>query len=99
MPIVSQLDVPEIDYDDPSLVGERFHESLRELAGRHWLARVDIGFLVLEREAAMAFLRDRRLSFPAVQLLLLQGIDQGPIHERTVHGLMTRSGEPHLRLR
>jgi len=99
MTLVSQLDVPEIDYNDASLEGERFHTALAELASKHWLAKVDIGYLVLEREAAMSVLRDRRLSFPAVQLLLLQGIGEGPVYERTVNGLMTRSGEPHLRLR
>ena len=99
MTLVSQLDVPEIDYNDPTLVGERFHETLAELAARHWLAKVDIGYLVLEREAAMTVLRDRRLSFPAVQIVLLQGIDSGPVYDRTVNGLMTKSGEPHLRMR
>jgi cytochrome P450 len=96
---VSQLDIQAIDYDDPTLVGERFHEALGSLAEKSWLAKVDIGFLVLEREAAMSVLRDRRLSFPAVQIVLLQGIDSGPIYDRTVNGLMTKSGEPHLRLR
>jgi cytochrome P450 len=96
---VSQLDIQAIDYDDPTLVGERFHQALGSLAVKSWLAKVDIGFLVLEREAAMSVLRDRRLSFPAVQIVLLQGIDSGPIYERTVNGLMTKSGEPHLRLR
>jgi cytochrome P450 len=99
MTTVSELELPFVDYDDPTLVGERFHESLAELARQHWLARVDIGHLILEREAAMSILRDRRLSFPAVQLLLLQGISEGPVHERTVNGLMVHSGEPHLRLR
>ena len=99
MTLVSQLDVPEIDYNDPTLVGERFHETLAELTAKHWLAKVDIGYLVLEREAAMTVLRDRRLSFPAVQIVLLQGIDSGPVYDRTVNGLMTKSGEPHLRMR
>jgi cytochrome P450 len=30
---------------------------------------------------------------------MVQGITEGPVHERTVNGLMTRSGPPHLRMR
>ena len=60
---------------------------------------MDIGYLVLDRDASIEFLRDRRLTFPAMELLLVQGIGEGPIHERTEHGLMTKSGPPHLRLR
>jgi cytochrome P450 len=99
VPLVSQLVLPEVDYNDPSLVGTRFHEVLGELSRENWLARVDIGFLVLEREAAVFFLRDHRLAFPALQLLMVQGITDGPVYERTVNGLMTQSGPPHLRLR
>ena len=99
MPTVAELDIPEVDYNDPTLVGERFHEHLAELVREHWLARVDIGFLVLDRQASIEFLRDRRLSFPALELLLVQGITDGPVYERTEHGLMTKSGPPHLRLR
>ncbi|MFN2543384.1 MAG: cytochrome P450 [Actinomycetota bacterium] len=97
--VVSQLEMPVVDYHDPGLSGERFHEVLGELSRRSWLARTDIGFLVLDRDASIELLRDHRLSFPAIELLMVQGVTDGPVHERTVKGLMTRSGEPHLRLR
>jgi cytochrome P450 len=99
MPTVAELQAPEVDYNDPTLVGNRFHQVLGELARKDWLARVDIGYLVLDRQASIEILRDRRLSFPALELMLVQGISEGPIYERTEHGLMTKSGEPHLRLR
>jgi cytochrome P450 len=99
LPVVSQLDIPTVDYTDAKLVGARFHESLAELAARSWLVRTDLGFMVLEREAAIMFLRDHRLSFPALQLLAVQGVTEGPVYDRTVNGLMVHSGEPHLRLR
>jgi len=99
MPFASQIDVPLVDYNDTTLVGERFHEVLGKLARDNWLARTDLGFLVLDRDASIEFLRDRRLTFPAIELLLVQGITEGPVYDRTEHGLMTKSGPPHLRLR
>jgi cytochrome P450 len=95
----AELDVPVLDHTDPGLRGERFHAVLGDLARRSWLGRTDLGFVVFEREAVMALLRDRRLAFPAVQLLELQGITEGPVYDRTANGLMARHGEDHARLR
>jgi cytochrome P450 len=47
----------------------------------------------------MALLKDRRLSFPAVELLELQGLTDGIIYDGTTKGLMAQSGQPHARLR
>jgi cytochrome P450 len=58
-----------------------------------------MGYAVLEREAGNAVLRDRRMAFPALELLELQGITAGPIWDRTADGLMVQSGEAHNRLR
>jgi cytochrome P450 len=99
VPLASTLDLPELDYLDPTLRGERFHSVLRQASARSWLARTAVGFLVLERDLAIEVLRDRRLAFPALQMLLLQGVMEGPIWERTVNGVMVKVGEPHLRLR
>jgi len=94
MALASTLDLPALDYQDPTLVGPRFHEVMREARARSWLARTDIGYLVLERETAIEVLRDRRLAFPAVQMLLLQGITDGPIYDRTADGLMRNGATP-----
>jgi cytochrome P450 len=99
MPAATALDLPVLDYVDPTLVGPRFHEVLRDARARSWLARTDIGYLVLDRDAAIQVLRDRRLAFPAMQMLLLQGISDGPIYESNETGLMAKRGEPHKRLR
>jgi cytochrome P450 len=61
--------------------------------------RSDLGYLVLGREHGIALLKDRRLSFPAVELLELQGLTDGAIYERTTKGLMAQSGPAHARLR
>jgi cytochrome P450 len=99
MATVYDLELPTVDQNDPTLIGEHLHDVLRALAERGWLARADIGFVVLERQAVVDVLRDRRLAFPAIPLLGIQGIVDGPVFDRTAKGLMTRSGEPHLRLR
>ena len=95
MPAATALDLPHLDYLDPTLVGARFHEVLAGARARHWLARTDIGYIVLDRDAAIQVLRDRRLAFPAVQMLLLQGIADGPIYESNETGLMAKRGKPH----
>ncbi len=99
VPLASALDLPELDYQDSTLRGERFHDVLSQAAARGWLARTALGFLVLERDLAIEILRDHRLAFPALQMLLLRGVTEGPIWERTVKGVMVKVGEPHLRLR
>jgi len=88
-------DLPLLAHDDPAFACERFHEVLDDLASRGWLARSDLGYLVLGREPGMALLKDRRLSFPAVELLELQGLTDGIIYDGTTKGLMAQSGQPH----
>jgi cytochrome P450 len=97
--LADDADLPLLAHDDPAVAGEAFHEVLDDLASRHWLVRSDLGYLVLGREAGMSLLKDRRLSFPAVELLELQGLNDGIIYERTTNGLMAQSGPAHARLR
>jgi len=97
--LVDDADLPFLAHDDPAFAGERFHEVLDDLARRNWLARSDLGYLVLGREQGMTLLKDRRLSFPAVELLELQGLTDGIVYESTTKGLMAASGPPHARLR
>ena len=97
--LAEDADLPFLAHDDPAFAGERFHEVLDDLASSNWLVRSDLGYLVLGREPGMALLKDRRLSFPAVELLELQGLNDGVIYERTTKGLMAQSGPAHARLR
>src|SRR5580698_2364419 len=97
--LVQDAELPLLAHDDPALAGDRFHEALDDLAGRGWLVRSDLGYIVLRREPGMALLKDRRLSFPAVELLELQGLSEGIIHDSTTRGLMAQSGQAHARLR
>jgi cytochrome P450 len=97
--LAEDADLPLLAHDDPALAGNRFHEVLDDLASRSWLVRSDLGYLVLGREPGIALLKDRRLSFPAVELLELQGLNDGIIYDRTTKGLMAQSGQDHARLR
>ncbi|MBK5307052.1 MAG: cytochrome P450 [Frankiaceae bacterium] len=97
--LLTELDLPSYDHIDPTVTGAAFHAALDDLASETWIAKGFMGYAVLEREAANAVLRDRRMAFPALELLELQGVTSGPIWDRTADGLMVQSGEPHSRLR
>jgi cytochrome P450 len=97
--LLTDVELPSYDHIDPTVTGEGFHAALGALARETWIARGSMGYAVLEREAGNAVLRDRRMAFPALELLELQGITAGPIWDRTADGLMVQSGEAHNRLR
>src|SRR5215208_4518345 len=97
---VSDLDLPALDYADPSLRGERFHEVLRDLRERSWVARAEaVGWFVLDREAVAHFMRTRKATFPGRKLLEVQGVTSGPLYERLKGNLLDLQGDDHKRLR
>jgi cytochrome P450 len=97
---VADLDLPALEYQDPTLTGPRFHDAMRELAERNWLARVEpVGFAVLDRESAAHFLRTRSATFPGRRMLEVQGVTEGPLYERFKGNLLDLDGDDHRRLR
>ena len=99
MTSVTDLDLPEFDFDDPGLVGEAYHQSLAALRQRSWLARSPIALLVLDRGAAEFFLRDRATVFPGRQIAELFGITAGPLFEHIDSNVLNLSDATHRRLR
>ncbi len=100
MPVVTDLDLPEIDLNDPDLRGERWHEAMRELrATGSWLARAPLGVVVLGRTAGEQVLRSRSAIFPGLLLAQLFGIEDGPLHEQIVRNIINVNGPDHSRLR
>jgi cytochrome P450 len=100
MPLVTELDLPEIDLTDPGLRGERWHEAMRELqAGGSWLARAPLGTVVLDRAAGEQVLRTRSAIFPGLLLAQLFEITEGPLHEQMVRNIINVNGGDHARLR
>ena len=96
---VADLDLPRLDYLDPTLRGSRFHEVMLELRERSWLAEWDLGYFVLDREAAGFFLRTDKAAFPGVKVLEMVGISEGPIYESLASNIISLTGDQHRRLR
>ncbi len=100
MTLVSDLQLPEFDPNDPALSGERWHEAMRELRARgSWLARAPLGVIVLDRAAGEQFLRTRSAVFPGLLLAEMFGIESGPLHEQMTRNIINLGGSDHSRLR
>jgi cytochrome P450 len=99
VPIVTEMELPELDYLDPDLSGPEYHEAVAALRERGWLARSPLAFVVLEREAASFFLRTKSATFPGKQLAELFGITEGPLHEEIQRNILHIDGADHRRLR
>lgn len=99
MPLVTDLELPVLDYFAEDLRGERFHEVLGELRARSWLATSDLGYFVLDREAAAFFLRTRSATFPGMRIAEMFGVEEGPLFEEMRRNILHINGDGHRRLR
>ena len=98
--LATELELPQFDYADPELRGERFHETIDELRGRSWLAGSPLGWLfVLDREAASFFLRSKSVRFPSATLAEVFGVTEGPLAEAIRKNIISIEGADHGRLR
>ena len=100
MTLLADLQLPELDFSDPELSGERWHERMDELRDSgDWLARAPLGTVVLGREAGEFFLRTKAAIFPGVLLADLFGVTDGPLREQVVRNIINVNGADHGRLR
>jgi cytochrome P450 len=100
MPLVTELDLPQIDLTDPALRGARWHEAMGELQrSGSWLARAPLGTVVLDRAAGEQFLRTKSAIFPGLLLAQLFNISEGPLYEQMVRNIINVNGGDHSRLR
>ncbi len=99
MPAVSELELPVFDYTDPSLRGEPFHTTMRDLRAEGWLASMPLGYVALEREAGEFFLRSKAFTFPGLKIAEIFGIDDGPLFEEIRRNILHINGRDHSRLR
>src|SRR3954454_17354438 len=97
--LATDLELPELDYLDPDLRGERFHEVMGELARQNWLASSPLGVFVLDPEAAAFFLRTKSATFPGMKIAEMFGIDDGPLYEEMKRNILHIDGDHHRRLR
>jgi cytochrome P450 len=96
---VDELELPELDPADTGISGAAFHELLTSLAAQTWLARMPLGYVVLDREAGEHFLRSRDAIFPGQKLAELFGVESGPLREEIDRNLLHLDGDVHRRLR
>jgi cytochrome P450 len=99
MPRVDELELPTLDYTDPTLRGERFHERMRELRAQGWLAAGPYGYAVLDREAVEFFLRTRNAVFPGMTIAQIFDVREGPLYEEMRRNILHINGPDHTRLR
>ena len=100
MTTVTELELPVFDYyEDTTLRGERYHETMRELAERSWIAQSPLAYFVLDREAATFFLRTKKATFPGMKIAELFGIESGPLYEEMRRNILHINGPDHARLR
>jgi cytochrome P450 len=97
--LVTDLELPELDYLDPDLRGPRYHEIVSDLRSRGWLAHSPLAYVVLEREAASFFLRTKSATFPGRQIAEMFGIAPGPLKEEIDRNILHIDGADHRRLR
>jgi cytochrome P450 len=99
MTVVTELDLPEIDYNLPGFGPDTYHELLGEARQRNWLAHSPLAYIVLDAESGDFFLRARQTTFPGRQLAELFGITSGPLYENVENNILNLTGDKHRRLR
>ena len=99
MTALDALPLPELDINDPALHGPAFHALLDRTAHESWLARLPLGYLVLDREAGEHFLRSRTAIFPGQLIAELYGIESGPLRDEIDRNILHIDGPDHARLR
>src|ERR671914_2045420 len=99
MALVTDMQLPELDFFAPDLNGERFHDAMDELGRSGWLATSPIGYFVLDREAAAFFLRTRAATFPGMKIAEMFEVPEGPLLEQMRRNILHINGDDHRRLR
>ncbi|MEA2123379.1 MAG: hypothetical protein QOI80_161 [Solirubrobacteraceae bacterium] len=97
--LIDELELAEFDYVDPLFHGDRYHSEMLALRDEHWVVKVPLGYLVLDREAGEELLRSRKTTFPGEKLAELFGITEGPLYEEMRHNILHVNGPAHGRLR
>jgi cytochrome P450 len=97
--VVTDLDLPEIDYNQPGFGPQTYHQQLADARKQGWLAHSPLAYVVLDEESGDFFLRARQTAFPGPQIAELFGITEGPLHEHIDANILNLTGDKHRRLR
>jgi cytochrome P450 len=99
MRVVTELDLPEIDYNTPDFGPATYHEMLARAREQGWLAHSPLAYIVLDSESGDFFLRARQTAFPGRQIAEIFGITEGPLSEHIDANILNLTGDKHRRLR
>src|SRR2546423_11459929 len=99
MNLVSELDLPVLDYSAADFSADRYHQQLAETRQRGWLAKSPLAFIVLDHDSGEFFLRSRATAFPGRQIAEFFGVADGPLAEHIDANILNLGGERHRRLR
>ena len=93
-------ELPMLDPFDPT-TQNRLNEHVAELHSQgHWIHRTPMWLSVIDYEAARELWRDDRLTAgTSATILELQGITDGPLHERAKRNILSVPLEDHTRIR
>jgi cytochrome P450/uncharacterized protein (DUF1697 family) len=97
--LLSELDLPEVDYNTPGFGPATYHRLLADARAQGWLAHSPVAYVVLDAEAGDFFLRSRQVAFPGRELVGLFGITSGPLFESVDNNIINATGDRHRRLR
>jgi cytochrome P450 len=97
--VVTDLDLPEIDYNQPGFGPQTYHDQLAKAREQGWLAHSPLAYVVLDQESGDFFLRARQTAFPGRQIAELFGITSGPLYEHIDNNILNLTGAKHRRLR
>ena len=99
MDVVTELDLPEIDYNSPDFGPQTYHGQLAKAREHGWLAHSPLAYIVLDAESGDFFLRARQTAFPGRQIAELFGITAGPLYDHIDANILNLTGDKHRRLR
>ena len=95
---LNELDLPTLDTTDPEWATDAYR-IVAEARDQHWLARTPNGVVVLSHADHRALITDRRLRTPGIDMLAMQGVGSGVLHDFFGGLLVSLDGEAHMRLR
>ena len=99
MTVVTELDLPEIDYMSPGFGPDTYHQLLADARARSWIAHSPLAFIVLDRESGDFFLRSRATAFPGPQIAEIFGVTSGKLYEHINANILNLTGDNHRRIR
>lgn len=98
MDVKDLREAPAVNIFDPAFMADpgAMIDAARE---ESWLVQTPIGGMAIGRTQVQALLGDRRLRSSLPELLLLQGVSDGPLAERMQRSILCLEGDEHLRIR